>query len=196
MPWNGTSSSCAGAASTSRRSPRIASAWRSTSRRSCQTRNFCPSCQAKRAALLGERLVEDLFAPVPHVMWTLTIPKALRGLFPRERKLLGILSRSAYEALLKTTQAALERKDARMRRLDPDLRIVRSKLPPPRPHDRHGRCAGRERRVRAARRHRPEGGRRALPPPRPAASPPSAAPLGGVPPQLALVAKVGFLGAR
>jgi hypothetical protein len=80
---------------------------------SCQTRNFCPSCQAKRAALLGERLVEELFAPVLHVMWTFTIPKALRGLFQRERKLLGILSRSAYEALLKTTEAALERKDVR-----------------------------------------------------------------------------------
>lgn len=80
---------------------------------SCQTRNFCPSCQAKRAALLGERLVEEVFAPLAHVLWTLTIPKALRGLFQRERKLLGILSRSAYEALLKTLQAALERKDVR-----------------------------------------------------------------------------------
>ncbi|MGH7858151.1 MAG: transposase zinc-binding domain-containing protein, partial [Candidatus Binatia bacterium] len=80
---------------------------------SCQTRNFCPSCQAKRAALLGERLVETVFAPVPHVMWTFTIPKALRGLFQRERKLLGILSRSACDALRKTFQAALERKDVR-----------------------------------------------------------------------------------
>ncbi|MGH7856732.1 MAG: transposase zinc-binding domain-containing protein, partial [Candidatus Binatia bacterium] len=68
---------------------------------SCQTRNFCASCQAKRAALLAERLVEEVFAAVPHAMWTFTIPKALRGLFQRERKLLGILSRSAYDALLK-----------------------------------------------------------------------------------------------
>ncbi|MGH7820173.1 MAG: transposase zinc-binding domain-containing protein [Candidatus Binatia bacterium] len=80
---------------------------------SCQTRNFCPSCQSKRAALLGERLIEQVFAPVPHAMWTFTIPKVLRGLFQRERKLLGILSRSAYHALLKTCQAALERKDVR-----------------------------------------------------------------------------------
>ncbi|MBI2964558.1 MAG: transposase [Deltaproteobacteria bacterium] len=80
---------------------------------SCQTRNFCASCQAKRAALLGERLIEKLFAPVPHAMWTFTIPKALRGLFQRERKLLAILSRCAYDALLETFQAALERKDVR-----------------------------------------------------------------------------------
>ena len=80
---------------------------------SCQTRNFCPSCQAKRAALLGERLIEEVFAPVPHVMWTLTIPKALRGLFQRERKFLGILSRSAYDALRKTFQATLGRTDVR-----------------------------------------------------------------------------------
>lgn len=78
---------------------------------SCQTRNFCASCQAKRAALLGERLVEEVFALVPHVMWTLMIPKALRALFQRKRKLLGILSRSAYDALLKTFRAALGRKD-------------------------------------------------------------------------------------
>ena len=80
---------------------------------SCQTRNFCPSCQAKRAALLGERLVQEVFAPVPHAMWTFTIPKVLRGLFQRERKLLGILSRSAYDALRKTLQAALARTHVR-----------------------------------------------------------------------------------
>lgn len=46
-------------------------------------------------------------------MWTLTIPKALRGLFQRERKFLGILSRSAYDALRKTFQATLGRTDVR-----------------------------------------------------------------------------------
>jgi len=55
--------------------------------------------------------VEEVFALVPHVMWTLMIPKALRALFQRKRKLLGILSRSAYDALLKTFRAALGRKD-------------------------------------------------------------------------------------
>jgi hypothetical protein len=33
---------------------------------SCQTRNFCPSCQAKRAALFAEKLQDEIHAPVPH----------------------------------------------------------------------------------------------------------------------------------
>ena len=33
---------------------------------SCQTRNFCQSCQAKRAALFAEKLQDEILAPVPH----------------------------------------------------------------------------------------------------------------------------------
>jgi len=33
---------------------------------SCQTRNFCPSCQAKRAALFAEHVREEVALPVPH----------------------------------------------------------------------------------------------------------------------------------
>lgn len=32
----------------------------------CQTRKFCPSCQQKRAALLAEKLREEILAQVPH----------------------------------------------------------------------------------------------------------------------------------
>ena len=46
-----------------------------------------------------------------HRHYVFTIPKALRGLLQRERQLLGILSRSAYEAVRKTFAAALGRKD-------------------------------------------------------------------------------------
>lgn len=74
---------------------------------SCQTRNLCPSCQGKRAALLGERLAEEILAPVPHGHVTFTIPKALRGLFQRDRRLLGILSRAAYQATRKVMQDEL-----------------------------------------------------------------------------------------
>ena len=66
---------------------------------SCQTRNFCPSCQAKRAALFAELLVTSVLEPVPHRHVVFTIPKALRGLFERERRLLGLLSRCAHECL-------------------------------------------------------------------------------------------------
>ena len=78
---------------------------------SCQTRNFCPSCQAKRSALFAEKLSEEILAPVPHRHYVFTIPKALRGLFERERRLLGLLSRCAYAAIKKSFRAVLERQD-------------------------------------------------------------------------------------
>ena len=46
---------------------------------SCQTRNFCPSCQAKRAALFAEHLVEDVLFYVPHRHVVFTVPKVVRG---------------------------------------------------------------------------------------------------------------------
>ena len=48
---------------------------------SCRTRNFCGACQAKRSALLAEKLLEEILAPVPHRHVVFTIPRALRGLF-------------------------------------------------------------------------------------------------------------------
>ena len=65
---------------------------------SCRTRNLCPSCQSKRSALLAEKLTEEILLPVPHRHYVFTIPRVLRGLFERERRLLGLLSRAAYEA--------------------------------------------------------------------------------------------------
>ena len=40
---------------------------------SCRTRNFCSSCQAKRAVLFAEKLSGEILAPVPHSHWTLTV---------------------------------------------------------------------------------------------------------------------------
>jgi len=79
---------------------------------SCQTRNFCPSCQAKRAALFAERLEREILAPVPHRPMVFTIPKALRGLFERERKLLGLLPRCAFGAVRRLYQEHVSRRDA------------------------------------------------------------------------------------
>ena len=45
---------------------------------SCQTRSFCPSCAAKRAALFGAYLVEEVVAEVGHAQWVFTVPKMLR----------------------------------------------------------------------------------------------------------------------
>ncbi|MGH7408949.1 MAG: IS91 family transposase, partial [Candidatus Methylomirabilales bacterium] len=78
---------------------------------SCQTRNVCPSCQAKRAALFGIRLAEEVLAAVPHTHVVFTVPKALRGLFQRDRRLLGTLSQAAYAALREVVQRELGRRD-------------------------------------------------------------------------------------
>ena len=62
---------------------------------SCRTRNFCGSCQAKRAALFAEKLAAEILPSVSYRPWAfITIPKAIRGLFERERRLLGLLSRA------------------------------------------------------------------------------------------------------
>jgi hypothetical protein len=80
---------------------------------SCRTRNFCSSCQAKRSVLFAEKLTGGILAPVPHRHWTFSIPRVLRGLFERERSLLGLLSQTAYASILKSFQALLGRNDAR-----------------------------------------------------------------------------------
>jgi ribosomal protein S27E len=66
---------------------------------SCQTRSFCPSCQAKRSALFGEHLVLHVLEEVPHRHVVFTIPKALRGLFQRERRLLALLTNCAHACI-------------------------------------------------------------------------------------------------
>jgi len=79
---------------------------------SCQTRNFCTSCQGKRAALFAEKLEREILAPVPHRHMVFTVPKALRGLFERERKLLGLLPRCAFGAVRRLYQEHFSRRDA------------------------------------------------------------------------------------
>ena len=78
---------------------------------SCQTRNFCPSCQQKRAELLAEKLREEVLAPVPHRHAVFTVPRALRGLFLRERRLLGLLTQCAAETITRCWRVALGRRD-------------------------------------------------------------------------------------
>jgi hypothetical protein len=63
--------------------------------------------------LFAEKLTTEILAPVPPRHWTFSIPRALRGIVERDRKLLGLLSRTAYVAILKTFQALFERTDVR-----------------------------------------------------------------------------------
>ena len=79
---------------------------------SCRTRNFCPSCQQKRALLFAEKLREEILAPTAHRHLIFTIPVALRGLFLRERRLLGLLPRCAYETVRRVYQELHGTRDA------------------------------------------------------------------------------------
>jgi hypothetical protein len=80
---------------------------------SCRQRGICSSCQAKRAALFAEKLTGGMLAPVPHRHWAFSIPRVLRGLVERDRKLLCLLSQTAYASILKTFQELLDREDVR-----------------------------------------------------------------------------------
>ena len=66
---------------------------------SCRRRYFCPSCHAKRVAIMVQEIQEKLIAPVPHVHLVFTIPRRLRYFFRRDRSLLGKLSRVAYQSI-------------------------------------------------------------------------------------------------
>jgi ribosomal protein S27E len=46
---------------------------------SCQTRSFCPSCAAKRAAIFGAHVVEEVAAEVGHAQWVSAYPPEFRG---------------------------------------------------------------------------------------------------------------------
>jgi ribosomal protein S27E len=77
---------------------------------SCRTRNLCPSCQAKRSALFAEHVVTEILEPLPHRHVVLTIPRVLRGLFQRERRLFGLLARAARDAFVPSVRAILDRR--------------------------------------------------------------------------------------
>jgi hypothetical protein len=66
---------------------------------SCKRRGFCPSCHAKRAVLWAEWLATEVLVPVEHHQWVFTVPKRLRLFFLYDRRLLGDLSRCAWETV-------------------------------------------------------------------------------------------------
>jgi hypothetical protein len=67
---------------------------------SCKTRCCCPSCQAKRAIILGHHLNENVLFPVPHRQYVFSIPIMLRIYFKYDRSLLSGLCQCAYRSLL------------------------------------------------------------------------------------------------
>ena len=61
--------------------------------------SFLRSEKVPLGGILGHRLLEEVFAPVPHRQWVFTIPKRLRIYFRYDRKLLGKLCRAAWETI-------------------------------------------------------------------------------------------------
>jgi hypothetical protein len=80
---------------------------------SCKGRYFCPSCHQKRVLKFAEWVTQELLEPVPHSQYVFTIPKMLRVHFKHDRKLLGALSRCAWETLQQYFQAALPELEVR-----------------------------------------------------------------------------------
>ena len=68
---------------------------RYNSRIRAEGRYFCPSCRAKRIAILSTWLDTTLLAPVPHRQVVLTIPKRLSTYGLYRRRLLGEVARVA-----------------------------------------------------------------------------------------------------
>ena len=66
---------------------------------SCKCRLFCPSCQQKRILLFAQWLDTRILEQVSHAQFVFTIPKLLRSIFRYHPKELGLLCKSAWQAL-------------------------------------------------------------------------------------------------
>ncbi len=62
-------------------------------------RLFCPSCQQKRVLLFAEWLDTHILHEVSHNQYVFTIPKLLRPIFKYHPKDLGLLCKSAWQAI-------------------------------------------------------------------------------------------------
>ena len=65
---------------------------------SCKARCLCPSCDAKRAAIFAENLVENVLLPYPHRHLVFTIPKRIRPFFKFNHDLTQHLYDAAWES--------------------------------------------------------------------------------------------------
>ena len=77
---------------------------------SCKCRFFCPSCHQRKVLEWAEWLQRHVLADRPHRQVVLSLPKALRHLFLRERKLLRELPRCAWRAMRSCFHATFQEK--------------------------------------------------------------------------------------
>ncbi|MSQ52076.1 MAG: IS91 family transposase [Betaproteobacteria bacterium] len=73
---------------------------------SCKARYFCPSCHQKRVLAYGDWVEANILAPVPHRQYVFTVPRILRSIFARRRRLLGALCQIVEKLLREAYGAA------------------------------------------------------------------------------------------
>ncbi len=73
---------------------------------SCKTR-LCPSCEQKRMVVFAQKTTDDILLTVPHRFWTFSIPRAIRGIMLRDRRLLKLIPRCAFFAVRRAMEEAL-----------------------------------------------------------------------------------------
>ena len=60
---------------------------------SCKRRGVCPSCDAKRSAIITAAAMDNLLPPAPYRQWVLVVPKRLRYFINQRPDLAGQLSK-------------------------------------------------------------------------------------------------------
>jgi hypothetical protein len=65
----------------------------------CKARHICPACHQRRTRQNAEWISTHVCHPVPHRQFVFTIPKVLRGIFRKRRRLLTHLFQTATDCL-------------------------------------------------------------------------------------------------
>ncbi len=80
----------------------------------CKTRHFCPSCHQRKVRSTGDWIARVLCFDVPHRQFVFTMPKPLRGIFRKRRKLLNHLFSTAIDTLQDWMRARLDLPEGRL----------------------------------------------------------------------------------
>lgn len=81
---------------------------------SCKTRHFCPSCHQRRVRQTGDWIAQAVCFDVPHRQFVFTMPRPLRGIFRKRRKLLHLLFKASIECLRDWMRLRLDLPDGQL----------------------------------------------------------------------------------
>lgn len=65
----------------------------------CKKRHFCPACHQRRVRSTSEWIASSVCHAVPHRQLVFTMPKMLRGIFRKRRRLVGLIFQCAIETI-------------------------------------------------------------------------------------------------